>query len=224
MWHEFNSNHEYIQAMVRDISAALRQSIAATDRAGLAVSGGRSPVPLFAALSATALPWAKVHITLVDERYVAPDHPDSNEHLVRTHLLKNLAAAATFTGLAGSGQNLDDCVAQANRQTGDITLALLGMGEDGHTASLFPDAPQLPQALDSDCADRYIKINPPNAPHERISMTLAALLQAEHIMLGIAGQKKRDVFQQASRHATPAMPISYVIAQTGVPLNVYWHA
>src|SRR3546814_9965188 len=109
MWHEFNSNHEYIQAMVRDISAALRQSIAATDRAGLAVSGGRSPVPLFAALSATALPWAKVHITLVDERYVAPDHPDSNEHLVRTHLLKNLAAAATFTGLAGSGQHLDDC-------------------------------------------------------------------------------------------------------------------
>src|SRR3546814_16017819 len=83
MWHEFNSNHEYIQAMVRDISAALRQSIAATDRAGLAVSGGRLPVPLFAALSATALPWAKVHITLVDERYVAPDHPDSNEHLVR---------------------------------------------------------------------------------------------------------------------------------------------
>src|SRR3546814_20208974 len=80
----------------------------------------------YTTLFRSALPWAKVHITLVDERYVAPDHPDSNEHLVRTHLLKNLAAAATFTGLAGSGQHLDDCVAQANRQTGDITLALLG--------------------------------------------------------------------------------------------------
>ncbi len=224
MWHEFNSSEESVRAMVRDISAILRQGVAVTGRAGLAVSGGRSPLPLFEALSAADLPWKDVHVTLVDDRYVPHDHPDSNELLVRTHLLKNKASAATFTGLSGDGGSIEDAVAQANLQTGEITLALLGMGEDGHTASLFPEARQLARGLEPGLADRYIHVTPPSAPHERISMTLAALLQARHLMLAISGRKKRDVFEQASRQATPAMPVSYVIAQKGAPFDVYWHA
>jgi 6-phosphogluconolactonase len=224
MWHEFNSSEESVRAMVRDISAVLRQDLATTGRAGLAVSGGRSPVPLFDALSAAALPWNDVHISLVDERYVAPDHPDSNELLVRTHLLKGKASAAAFTGLVREGEDIGKAVARANLSAGEITLAILGMGGDGHTASLFPGAPQLEQALDTGRTDRYIQVSPPNAPHERISMTLAALLQARHIMLAITGAEKRDIYRQASQKTTPAMPVSYVIAQTGVPLDVYWHA
>ncbi|UYO94724.1 6-phosphogluconolactonase [Pollutimonas sp. M17] len=223
-WHEFSSSEEAVRAMVRDISAVLRQEIATTGRAGLAVSGGRSPLPLFEALSVAPLPWKDVRITLVDERHVAPDHPDSNESLVRTHLLKNQASAARFTGLAGPALDMRDDVARANRQADEITLALLGMGEDGHTASWFPGAPQLGRALDPALADRYIHVTPPSAPHERISMTLAALLTARRIMLAVAGPTKRAVFEQASRHATPDMPVSYVIAQTGVPFDVYWHA
>ncbi|MGB3290172.1 MAG: 6-phosphogluconolactonase [Burkholderiaceae bacterium] len=223
-WHEFDSGADAVRAMARDISAVLRQEIATTGSAGLAVSGGHSPLPLFETLSAMRLPWKDVRITLVDERHVAPDHPDSNELLVRTHLLKNQASAAAFTGLAGRGLDLRDDVARANRETDGITLAVLGMGEDGHTASLFPGAPQLERALDPDQADRYIAITPPSAPHERISMTLAALLQTRRIMLAVAGPAKRAVFDQACRQATPAMPVSYVIAQTGVPFDVYWNA
>jgi 6-phosphogluconolactonase len=223
MWHEFNSSEECVRAMVRDISAVLRQDIATTGRAGLAVSGGRSPVPLFDALSAAALPWKDIHIMLVDDRHVAPDHPDSNELLVRTHLLKGKAGAAAFTGLVGGADDIKRAVAQANLLTDQISLALLGMGEDGHTASLFPGAPQLAQALDISRTERYIHVSPPSAPHERISMTLAALLQARHIMLAITGVEKRDIYQRASQKTTPAMPVSYVIAQKGVPLDVYWH-
>lgn len=224
MWHAFNSQQAYLAELVEKITVLLQKAVAIQGSAGLAVSGGKSPIPLFDQLSRSDIPWEKVHITLVDERCVAPTDPDSNEHLVRQHLLKNHAGKARFTGLVSDPADLAKCVEQANRQAHNITVALLGMGEDGHTASLFPNAAQLPQALDTSRPERYLHVSPPAAPYERISMTLAAILQAQHLVLAIAGQQKRSVFEQAAQQATPALPISYLITQTGAPLDVYWHA
>ncbi len=224
MWQSFDNQESYLAQLVNDISVLLKKAVVAQGSAGLAVSGGKSPIPLFEQLSQADLPWENIHVTLVDERFVAPDNPDSNEYLARTYLLKNRASRARFTGLITDPANLARCVEHANRQTGSITLALLGMGDDGHTASLFPNAPQLPQALDTSRPQRYLHVSPPAAPYERISMTLAALLQAGQLMLAIAGSHKRAVFEQAARQATPTHPISYLITQTGVPFHAYWHA
>lgn len=223
MWHEFESTGPCLDAMVRGISDTLLDAIRARGRAGLAVSGGRSPAALFDRLSKTDLPWNQISISLVDERFVESESPDSNERLVRSHLLKGKAAQAHFTGLVSHPFDIARSVAQANLQQGELSLVILGMGDDGHTASLFPGAPQLPQAMDPSQTARYMAVSPPAAPHERISMTLAAILGAGRIMLHISGQAKRQTFERATRAITPALPISYIIHQHGAPFDVYWH-
>lgn len=223
MWHAYNDQETCLAQLVDKVSTLLVQAVDRKGSAGLAVSGGKSPIPLFERLSRVDLPWKNIHITLVDERFVSTADPDSNEYLVRKHLLTNRAGQARFTGLVADPDDLAHCMERANGQAIDIAVAILGMGDDGHTASLFPNAPQLSQALDMRGSQRYIHVSPPEAPHERISMTLPALLNAGHLLLAIAGEHKRRVFEQAAKQATSDMPISYFITQTGVPFDAYWH-
>lgn len=225
MWHAFDANPPYVDALSARIAALLRSAIDHRGTACLAVSGGHSPIALFQSLSRRAdVDWAQVRIRLVDERFVSPDSADSNAHLVRTHLLADQARAAQFTGLVGDPSDLDRSVALANRQTDPLDLVILGMGDDGHTASLFPRAAQLAQGLDLARTQRYLHVTPPAAPYERISMTLAALLGAGQLILAIAGAQKRQVYEQAVRAASPDYPVSYVLNQEAAPIDVYWHA
>jgi len=243
MLHVCASQQDQVAQLVRAVQSALAADIAAHGRALLAVSGGRSPVALFQALALAAIAWPRVVVTLVDERVVPADHPDSNAALVRAHLLVGAAAQARFLPLVDDPQDLAGCVRRANAQLAalalPISVALLGMGEDGHTASLFPGAPELGAALDPDYPESYLAITPPgavaagraangsnrsaSAPHRRISLSLPALLRARRLLLAIAGQAKRAVYAQA---ATPppraALPVSYVIQQTRTPFDAYW--
>jgi 6-phosphogluconolactonase len=223
MWHEYTTAADCRNALVDHIVSALRRDIDARQQAGLAVSGGRSPIALFDALSQAALDWELVTITLVDERYLPPAHADSNERLVRAHLLRNRAEAAGFLGLAHPPEGMRANLLRANRQRHPITLAVLGMGEDGHTASLFPGAPQLARALDRQREERYVHMSPPNAPHERISMSLNGLLNTGGLVLYISGSEKRRVYETAAKEVSAALPISYLIAQKEVLFDVYWH-
>jgi 6-phosphogluconolactonase len=212
-----------VRELAAAIAATLGRAIGEQGRAGLAVSGGRSPIALFKELSNAALDWPRVDISLVDERFVAPSDPDSNEGLVRRYLLQGRAAQARFAGLVTDPANIEACLERANQPAGELTLALLGMGEDGHTASLFPRAPELPQALDPAQALRYVRMTPASAPHLRISMTLAALRRARHRILFIGGAAKRAVLEQAAPAPTTAMPVSFVLNLPDAPIDVYWH-
>lgn len=222
MWIESQSSAAQVAQLTQVIAAALEREIAAHGQAVLAVSGGRSPVPLFHALREAPLDWSRVTITLVDERNVPAEHADSNEKLVREHLLAGPARRAQFRGLVTDPNDLAASVAAANAAYQPITLALLGMGEDGHTASLFPNAPELAAGLDLNNPDAYLAVTPPAAPHQRISLTLAALLGAKQLLLAIAGDAKLAVYQQASLSPTQALPVSTLIHQTQVPFDVYW--
>jgi 6-phosphogluconolactonase len=224
MWHAFDANAPYINALGNTISARLQRTIESNGQACIAVSGGRSPIALFDRLSRCDINWEKIHVTLVDERFVAPDDEDSNERLVRDHLLVNQARRAKFTGLVTDPASIQNCVERANQAIQSVNLAILGMGDDGHTASLFPGAPQLAQALSLEQTHRYMRITPPAAAHERISMTLAALLHAEQLILAISGPHKRKIYEQAAQKRTPELPVSFLITQSLAPLDVYWHA
>jgi len=224
MWHPFETEALYVAALAARVSGILQDAIDRDGQAAMAVSGGHSPIALFQALSHIAISWERVQIRLVDERFVAPESPDSNEHLVRTHLLQGKAAAAHFTGLVSDPSNLARCLEHANRQRDPLALAILGMGEDGHTASLFPQAQQLQQGLDAGQTQRYLHVTPPSAAYERISMTLAALLQTRQLILAISGPQKRQIYEQAARAATSEFPVSYVLDQDKAPIDVYWHA
>jgi 6-phosphogluconolactonase len=219
---EYPDNQSLVRGMVDCIASNLANTISTQGHAVLAVSGGRSPISLFHALSETPIDWPRILVTLVDERFVPTDHDDSNENLVRRHLLRACAAKASFRGLVTHPGDLMHCVLQANVQAQPITLAVLGMGEDGHTASLFPGAPELPLGLDLHNPNAYMAVTPPTAPHLRISLTLAALLKARHLLVALSGQRKREVFDQACLAPTQSLPISLLIHQTLTPFDAYW--
>lgn len=222
MFNECPNQTDYQASLTKAIASELNRAIVEQGHAVLAVSGGRSPVPLFHALREADIDWSRATITLVDERFVPADHPDSNEQLVREHLLAGRAAAARFVGLVSDPHSLAASVEHANKAAQRVTIAVLGMGEDGHTASLFPNAAELAAGLDRSNNASYLSVTPPAAPHQRISLTLAALLKAHRLILAIAGDSKRKVYEQASQAISDTLPISHLIHQTKVPLDVYW--
>jgi len=234
-WHPAPDAQTQVAALADAIAGTLTQLINAQGSACLAVSGGRSPIALFAALRVLPVRWADVSITLVDERAVPPEHADSNARLVREHLLQDAAAAARFFPLVlpphvhGGSVDVDACVATANDPFQQPDVVILGMGDDGHTASLFPEAAELGEGLDRARPPAYLAVRPGVAPHRRISLNLSALCAAQQLFLSIGGQVKREVFEQAADGAAQgvqpgALPVSYVIHQREVPLDVYWTA
>lgn len=222
MWHEYSSPEAGIQALSDDIAERIRACLRTSGTCTLAVSGGRSPIPLFQRLALADLDWPGIHLQLVDERYVPPGHPDSNEGLVRRHLLAGRAAHAHFVGLYRAGASIDQAVAASNDEFRPIDLAILGMGDDGHTASLFPGARQLDDALAPNAA-HYVHVTPPQAPHERITLSLAALRACGHRILHVSGPHKREVLRAAETKIDKQLPISLLAAEPGVTLDVHWH-
>jgi 6-phosphogluconolactonase len=215
------------RALAATIAARLAAAIELRGRASLVVSGGRTPVGVFDLLSRQPLDWHAVTITLADERWVAPTHEDSNEHLVRSHLLRREAAAARFVPLKTAAATPEEGVAQAAAALSEIArpfdVVVLGMGSDGHTASLFPEASELPAALDPEAPLPCIAVRPPRAPYPRMTLTLRALLEARAILVEIAGADKRGVIERALLPGDEAeMPIRAVLRQRKVPVDIFW--
>lgn len=226
--HRFNNANALTVALAEDVVGALSAAIAARGHASLVVSGGRTPLALFNRLAQSELDWQHVTIVLADERWVASDAPNSNERLVQEALLRDKAAAAQFIGLKSAEPSAAAGAApvwHTLQQTLMLPFdwVLLGMGDDGHTASLFPDSPLLAQALDRSCAPGCIAMQAPDAPHERLSLNLAALLAARRIALHIQGPGKWTVYQSALAEGEERdMPIRAVLRQSDVPVDVYW--
>lgn len=216
-------------ALAQTIADELRAAIAERGEASLAVSGGRSPIVLFEQLRAQVLDWSRVKVTLVDERCVPHDHADSNTALVRQHLLQDAAAAASFVPLFDAlPADLNDAVLprlvnDANQRLSALSFPLdvvvLGMGEDGHTASLFPAAPGLDNALASPGPIAWVR--PATAPHARLTLTLPVLLMARHVHLPLSGEAKLTVYQAASKGANPALPISLLLNSPACAVQVW---
>lgn len=225
----FPDQQTLVSALTEHLAAALRTDITQQGRASLVLSGGSTPVPLFERLSELDIPWQQVLITLADERWVETSSPASNEALVRRCLLTGRAAAATFIGLkttaATAAAGLAACEARLRTLPRPCTAVILGMGNDGHTASLFPCAAQLAAATDLRCGRSCAALRPQTAPHERISLTLPALLAAREIILHLAGPEKKAVLEQALAAGPPEeMPIRFLLRQQTVPVRVYWAA
>lgn len=216
-------------AIAAHIAQALRAAITERGQASLAVSGGKSPIPMFEALREQALDWAKVTVVLVDERVVPRDHEASNTALVAQHLLQGQAAAARFLPFFRelapqfSAEVLDALVIDASDRTAalpwPLDVAVLGMGEDAHTASLFPGAPGFARAIATE--QRLAWVVPDTAPHARISFTLSALLAARELVLSIAGENKLAVYRRAAEKADETLPISLLLNQSTTPISVW---
>lgn len=220
--HEFASKEALNETFATKIIAILQTAITEKGQASLIVSGGNTPKPLFAALSQADLDWSKVIISLADDRWVDINDAASNDKLVREHLLVGNAAAATFISLKHDFADANDAVSACEAALGNVKMPfdvlILGMGEDGHTASLFPCSKELQAGLDLDSGNKYIAVQPTTAPHQRMSLTLPALLASNNIFLHLTGEAKQAVVAQALASTETQMPIKAVLDRANVQL------
>lgn len=222
----FGDKDELALALADAVAENLNAGIAARGGAALAVSGGSTPARFFRALSQrTDIDWAKVTVTLVDERWVDEDSDRSNARLVKANLLQGPAAAATFVPLWRGGTEPDAAgIAKANTAILAIPVldaAILGMGNDGHTASFFPGGDALDEALTAE--GPVLAIRAPGAGEPRVTLTLRRLLAADALYLHIEGNEKAEVLDKALGQGDIAeMPVRAVLRQDQKPVTVFW--
>lgn len=229
--HTYPDAAQTAQALAQAVGVDLAWALASNaGRALLLVSGGRSPLPFFAELACQDLPWERIDVSLVDERSVPFDHPDSNAALVKQHLLQGRAAQARLLPLmapAQAGENAWDwaqrsaTIANANPQLAQPAVVVLGLGADGHTASLFIDAPQWDEATTSRA--RYVALKPTQAPHARVSLSLQALIGQRRCHVWSGGAAKLAVIHQAQAGLLPddAGPFVRLAAHPEVMLEIF---
>ncbi|MGB3499794.1 MAG: 6-phosphogluconolactonase [Rhodanobacter lindaniclasticus] len=226
--HSFTGCQAQAIALAERVAERLRNGLAQRGQAVLAVSGGSTPKAFFEQLSRQALDWARVQVTLVDERWVPESDARSNARLVHTHLLQHAAAAAPFIPLYTGDASPEAGLARAEARIAALPLpfdaVVLGMGDDGHTASFFPGGDRLAEALDPDGSARVLPMHAPDAGEPRITLTLPTLLQTRALYLLVAGEKKRDVLADArlGLGAARDYPVRAVLTQQHVPVAVYW--
>lgn len=228
----FEQHTHLFTALVAECQDVLSEAISKHGAATLLVSGGNTPAPLYEALSKSELNWKKIKIALVDERWVDQDHAASNEALIKRTLLINNAKAAAFTGMKNTAKTA--AAGQSETETGyrklpqPFSLAIVGMGPDGHTASLFPHAKGLTDALKSDndnltaaITANQSEVTGPNT--ERLTLTLTGLLKTDRIVILFTGEDKLAVFGEAQKPGpVEDMPIRALLHQEQVPIELYW--
>lgn len=222
--HSFTDCQAQARALAERIAERLRTALAERGHATLAVSGGTTPRDFFGCLAREALDWRAVQVTLVDERWVAPTDPRSNAALVRDTLLVDEAAAATFVPLYTGDATPEAGLAQASARIAAMPrpfdALVLGMGDDGHTASFFPGGDHLDAALDADTTALVLPMRATAAVEPRITLTLPVVLDTRALYLLITGAHKLGVLRAAEHAGT--YPIRAVLTQQRVPVSVYW--
>lgn len=224
---DFNSRHHLDQALADNVSQILQSAIALKGKASIAVSGGSTPKGFFTVLSNKDIDWKKVTITLADERWVDINSDASNTRLVHENLLQNKAAVAKFFHLKQGDNLCEETLADLNIAADNLLLPLdvviLGMGEDGHTASLFPCSEQIQSGLDISNQSSLMKVEPKTAPHQRITFSFAALRQSKNIFLHLCGDSKKQVLNKAlSDDDFFEMPIRAFLQDESIDTQVYW--
>ena len=222
-----------VDAWAASIAGRLEETLGAavveSGRAVFAGPGGSTPAPVYRRLAQADIGWNRIAVTLVDERYVPETSPESNARLIRDVLLQDRAAAARFVPLYHSAVTVDRAAALAAHALaeagGRFDAVLLGMGEDGHICSMFPNSPTLKTLLSPTLKPTVLGV-----PHgrdgmapslERISINLAYLMTAGRVILGLKGPVKREMFEMEAEGDPAIQPIAALIAAK-VPLEVVW--
>ena len=196
-------------ALLEEIKLKLREAISKLGIAKILLSGGSTPSGLYKKLSSIKLDWSKVIVGLVDERFVENTSDYSNEKLIRESLLINNAKNATFVPMINSISNEKENLITTNESYtifNDASVIILGMGEDGHTASLFPNDSDSIKAMDSE--QNIFFTNSPSIPTRRITCTPKLLLSSKNIFLMLTGENKKEVLFSAAKNK---LPISHFI-------------
>lgn len=218
--HVFPNIEQLSQAFADFAATTLQNTLAHKPQATLVVPGGNTPRYYLPALAKCKLPWDQITVTLSDERWVDVTDEQSNEHLVKQHLMNHLPANTRFVGLKTRHDTPFDAVDEIHQRLDKLPLPLsltvLGLGEDGHIASLFP-------GMNPDLLSRYhcIAVAPPIAPSPRVSLSLKMLANSEHIAVVVTGESKRQLLDRLSENHDSKLPISWLLQRTHAPITVF---
>lgn len=224
----FPDRRRWAAACAERLAEGLRAALATGGRAVFAGSGGSTPGPIYDRLATADLDWSRVTVTLVDERHVPEDHPDSNAALVRRRLMAGPAAAARFAPLHAPAVTVDRAAALATRalraEGGRLHVALLGMGDDGHICSMFPGSPTLLTLLAPGAAPAVLGVPPGRdgapPPQERLSVNIPFLASAGRVVMALTGDK-RAVFEREAAGDPAVTPVAALLA-SGAPVETLW--
>ena len=226
---DFESRDAMAQTLADVVATKLRESVDVRGMACISVGGGRFPKPFFRELSQKELPWAKVTVVLGDERWVSPEDDASNEKLVRDNLLQGPAAKASFVGLKTDHKEPQSGLAEIEDRLNGlpdfIDVTVVGMGEDGHTASLFPSASssELSQALKPSNQEKAALMHPTVSDVPRITLTLPRLMASRWVVVAAPGDGKLRTFEKAmGGDDVLAMPVRALLQQAETPVEFWW--
>lgn len=221
--HAFPSGEALARQLATDVTAALERRLAARGAAGLIVSGGRTPAAFLRELGSRELDWSSVFVTLADERCVAADDPASNLRFVREAFAGAPASVAALVAVDPTGADAASRWSEAlGKMPRPFAAVILGMGDDGHFASLFPGMPGLATALDLSAATDVVAGVAPVEPKARLSLTLPALLDTDLLVLHVTGDSKLATLQRAACGGSALeMPVRALLEQRRVPLEIY---
>ena len=228
----YEDREELYKAVAVKCATELNRDVYERGMASIVVPGGTTPAPVFEKLSQIPLPWDKVSIVPSDERWIATDHQQSNQYLIEQRLMINHASAAQLIGLKNDAETAEEGEVQTELALEQIelpfTVTVLGMGNDGHFASLFPGCPKIQEALDLNQQKKCMAINAESNPAageftQRMSLTMASLINSKLIIILITGQRKLDLIREADQGLEIfESPISALLAQTQTPIEIYW--
>lgn len=222
---KFSEREQLELNLAEKCAQKLNAAVISRGKASIAVSGGSTPLGFFKALSQHALPWDKINVVLVDERLVDETHSDSNTKLVKVNLMQNYASRANFVDIKPT--DIDN-VEAVDRKIWQLTqllpldVAILGMGNDGHTASLFPCSDQIAKHMAMDAAP-IIFSQPKTAPHQRVSFSFASLIQSKSLFMQLFSSQKLEVLDNAIQQQDPlVMPVSAFLQDKDKEVEIFW--
>jgi 6-phosphogluconolactonase len=224
-----SSLDETLQALKAALLSSIDQSIKSKDHCAMALAGGGTPQPLYRELSHSKLPWYKLTVTLTDERWVSTDHQDSNQNMITQCLLNQAGPELKFVPLknnsASAIEGEAECETSLSTQMQRLDIVVLGMGDDGHFASIFPDTHNVSVLLDQSTQQKCMAVSPPGK-QARMSLTLSYLLTAKVIYLLITGDEKKKIIDDImSNHSSSQQyPVSILLNQQVCPVHIYWNA
>ena len=226
-WWEYESVDEMADAVAGDVGFIVESAVDARNASLIALPGGETPQPIFQTLAAKKLPWKQVTIIPTDERLVPMDDERSNVRGIAKAFLPNgarvIPIAADIADYRLAGNSAD---ARLQDLPWPPDLVWLGMGEDGHTASLFA-GPDLQNALDAPKARRAVGVMPDpmpsDAPVPRVTLTRAAILSARTMLITITGDAKRELLERAIEDGQSSkLPIGRLLAEAEQPIDIHW--
>ncbi len=228
----FTQRDALYKHVANECATQILRGVEKQGKASIVLAGGTTPEPVFNRLNKMSLWWHNVQVVPSDERWVDVDHEQSNQGLLQRSLLIKHAASAKIIPLKNKAATPASGQVECEKSLGEIEspfdFVLLGMGADGHFASLFPDCAQLTESLNLNQTKKCIAIDATGCPvagafPKRMSLTLSAIVNSKKIILIITGKEKLEVLRCAMRENNPSdKPVAALLNQNRTPVDICW--